>query len=168
MEGLNVSCYTIKSGFADLVSKLRTFSNKEDLSDEFLNQIEVLIIASPRAKYTETEFGHLRKFLQTGGRLLVLLGEGGERRSGTNVNFLLEEFGIAINSGELCSKLEFADLSISKSRFGGSNILLQVLSPQRSSDQWRSSKSRHQFDGEAIEGPGPTIRTKSRLEPTAI
>ena len=28
-----------------------------------------------------------------------MLGEGGETKLGTNVNFLLEEFGIALNSG---------------------------------------------------------------------
>ena len=30
---------------------------------------------------------------------MVMLGEGGETKLGTNVNFLLEEFGIALNSG---------------------------------------------------------------------
>lgn len=29
----------------------------------------------------------------------MLLSEGGEGRLGTNVNFLLEEFGIALNNG---------------------------------------------------------------------
>ena len=30
---------------------------------------------------------------------MVMLGEGGETELGTNVNFLLEEFGIALNNG---------------------------------------------------------------------
>jgi intraflagellar transport protein 52 len=30
---------------------------------------------------------------------LVLLGEGGEQQFNTNINFLLEEYGIMINNG---------------------------------------------------------------------
>ena len=32
------------------------------------------------------------------GSILVLLTEGGEEASGTNINYLLEEFGISINA----------------------------------------------------------------------
>lgn len=32
--------------------------------------------------------------------MLVMLGEGGEMRYDTNINFLLEEFGIMVNNGE--------------------------------------------------------------------
>ena len=56
------------------------------------------MIAGPREKFTETEINHLKKYLETGGALLVLLGEGGEKRFDTNINFFLEEYGIMINS----------------------------------------------------------------------
>ncbi len=46
-----------------------------------------------------SQFNHLRKYVQNGGKLFVLLGEGGEGKFGTNINFLLEEYGIAINNG---------------------------------------------------------------------
>ena len=32
--------------------------------------------------------------------MLVLLSEGGEKKSGCNLNFLLEEFGISVNNGK--------------------------------------------------------------------
>lgn len=41
----------------------------------------------------------IRAFLNSGGHVLVMLGEGGEKKSNTNVNFLLEEFGIMVNNG---------------------------------------------------------------------
>ena len=41
----------------------------------------------------------LKKFVASGGSLLVMLGEGGEKRSRTNINYLLEEYGMTINSG---------------------------------------------------------------------
>lgn len=35
---------------------------------------------------------------------MVLLGEGGESRFDTNINFLLEDYGIMVNNGEqICS-----------------------------------------------------------------
>ncbi|XP_076012485.1 intraflagellar transport protein 52 homolog isoform X2 [Genypterus blacodes] len=40
----------------------------------------------------------LKQYLDAGGNALVMLGEGGEVKYETNVNFLLEEFGIAINN----------------------------------------------------------------------
>lgn len=33
---------------------------------------------------------------------MVLLGEGGETKYETNINFLLEEFGIMVNNGTCC------------------------------------------------------------------
>lgn len=42
----------------------------------------------------------LKQHLDGGGGILVMLGEGGEMKYDTNINFLLEEFGIMINNGE--------------------------------------------------------------------
>ena len=36
---------------------------------------------------------------------MVLLGEGGESRFNTNINFLLEDYGIMVNNGESCTLL---------------------------------------------------------------
>ena len=37
--------------------------------------------------------------MEGGGKLLVLLTEGGEKRLQTNINFLLEEHFISVNNG---------------------------------------------------------------------
>ena len=42
----------------------------------------------------------MKRFLDSGGSILVLAGEGGESRFDTNINFFLEEYGINVNSGE--------------------------------------------------------------------
>ena len=44
------------------------------------------------------EFSLLKQYIMEGGAILVLLAEGGEARTGTNINFLLEEFGMMVNS----------------------------------------------------------------------
>lgn len=41
----------------------------------------------------------LKHYLDGGGNVLVMLGEGGELKYDTNINFLLEEYGIMVNSG---------------------------------------------------------------------
>ena len=44
-------------------------------------------------------FQMLKKYVDEGGSLLVMLGEGGEKLNKTNINYLLEEYGMSINSG---------------------------------------------------------------------
>ena len=45
------------------------------------------------------QFDVIKKYIEGGGSLLVMLGEGGESKYETNVNFLLEEYGIMFNNG---------------------------------------------------------------------
>lgn len=40
----------------------------------------------------------IKDFLNKGGSLLAMLGAGGESRFGTNINFLLEQYGISVNN----------------------------------------------------------------------
>ena len=40
------------------------------------------------------QFEAIRKYVEGGGSVLILSGEGGEARSGTNINYLLEEYVI--------------------------------------------------------------------------
>ena len=47
------------------------------------------------------QFDAIKRYIEGGGNLLVLLAEGGETKYKTNVNFLLEEYGIAINNGNM-------------------------------------------------------------------
>lgn len=39
----------------------------------------------------------MKRYLKQGGSILVMLSEGGEDKAGTNINYLLEEFGISVN-----------------------------------------------------------------------
>lgn len=44
------------------------------------------------------EFEALKKYIQSGRSVLVLLNEGGENKLGTNINYLLEQFGMSVNT----------------------------------------------------------------------
>ncbi|NXE72404.1 IFT52 protein, partial [Cochlearius cochlearius] len=69
-------------------------SLKDEITSEKLFGVKLWITAGPREKFSAAEFLALKKFLEDGGAILVMLREGGESRCGTNINFLLEEYGI--------------------------------------------------------------------------
>lgn len=94
--------FSLNEGYRTLNRRLKNswkvFSNKEEISMQVLSQTAVFVLPGPREKFTETEFNNLRKFLDLGGSLFVLMGEGGEKKFQTNINFLLEEYGIMVNN----------------------------------------------------------------------
>lgn len=71
--------------------------NKDEITNEVLINVDLFIIPGPRGKFTENEFNCMKRFMEAGGSILVLMGEGGEKKYHTNINFLLEEFGIMVN-----------------------------------------------------------------------
>ncbi|XP_072206327.1 intraflagellar transport protein 52 homolog isoform X2 [Excalfactoria chinensis] len=75
----------------------KILSLKDEITSEKLFGVKLWITAGPREKFSAAEFSVLKKFLEDGGAILVMLGEGGESRSGTNINFFLEEYGIVFN-----------------------------------------------------------------------
>jgi intraflagellar transport protein 52 len=58
----------------------------------------LVIIGGPRDYFNHGEIETMKNYLEEGGNLLVFLGEGGEERNNTNLNELLIEYGIKINS----------------------------------------------------------------------
>ena len=43
-------------------------------------QSRVFVLPGPREKFSETEINYMKKYLESGGSIFVLLGEGGEKR----------------------------------------------------------------------------------------
>lgn len=78
-----------------------TYRNDMELKAEKLAKVKIFVLAGPQDRFTEEEFEVLKTFVNSGGSLWVLLGEGGETEFNTNVNFFLEQYGIYINSGRL-------------------------------------------------------------------
>jgi len=99
------------SGLKRLARRLRGWcevsSCKDGLSEEALATASLIVFAGPRERFSSAEFKLLKEFMDKGGALLILLGEGGEEKYGTNVNFLLEEFGIAFNSDSVARTVHY-------------------------------------------------------------
>ncbi|XP_055372223.1 intraflagellar transport protein 52 homolog [Condylostylus longicornis] len=72
--------------------------NDAELSKDVLSKANIFIISGPQDKFTEDEFNALKEFIENGGKLLVMLGEGGENAFNTNINFFLEDYGMFINN----------------------------------------------------------------------
>jgi intraflagellar transport protein 52 len=94
--------FKINENYKTLHRKLKgswkILTNKDEISHEVLSGVKLFVIPGPREKFTENEFNCMKGYLDSGGSILVLLGEGGEKNYQTNVNFLLEEYGIMINT----------------------------------------------------------------------
>ncbi|KAG0719798.1 Intraflagellar transport protein 52 [Chionoecetes opilio] len=94
--------FKLSDGYKSLHKKLKTqwkvISNREDLSKESVGQAAVVVLACPRQRFTEGQFAILRRHVEEGGSLFVLAEEGGEKKANSNINFLLEEYGIAVNN----------------------------------------------------------------------
>ncbi|KAJ1509606.1 Intraflagellar transport protein 52 [Coelomomyces lativittatus] len=82
--------------------KLRTnfkiIINKDEISLNRIFEASAIIFCGPREKFTSSEFAALKSYMEIGGSILYMIGEGGEATSGSNFNYLLEEFGISVNS----------------------------------------------------------------------
>lgn len=76
----------------------RVSVNKDMITLERLRVASVVIFAGPREMFSSDEFAAIKDYLAGGGHVLILLGEGGESKHTTNVNYLLEEFGISFNN----------------------------------------------------------------------
>lgn len=94
--------FTTNNGYKSLQKKLRAQwkiqSMKEELTLEKMKGVKLWITAGPREKFTASEMEILKLYLDEGGNVLVMLGEGGETKFDTNINFLLEDFGVMVNS----------------------------------------------------------------------
>jgi len=66
-----------------------------------------LLLGGPRSPFTGQELNDIRKFIDEGGKAVILLAEGGEHKLQTNINFLLEQLGIYVNNDAVIRKTFF-------------------------------------------------------------
>ena len=59
------------------------------------------MLPTPKEKFSEIEFNALRQHIENGGKLMVIAEQNMDKETETNIDFLLEEYGIMINQGKL-------------------------------------------------------------------
>ncbi|DBB08888.1 TPA: hypothetical protein ACH3X3_007531 [Trebouxia sp. C0006] len=96
--------HTVRAGFKQLSRRLRTLyrtdtlESKDDFTLKSLSNAAAVVFGNPQQKFTAAEFETLKQYVGDGGSILILSSEGGEARSNSNINYLIEEFGINVNS----------------------------------------------------------------------
>jgi intraflagellar transport protein 52 len=50
----------------------------------------MLLLGGPRLPFSAQELQDIRKYIDEGGRVMIILSEGGEQKLGTNINAMLE------------------------------------------------------------------------------
>ena len=93
---------TPAKGFKQLHRRLRNSYKIETSANGFLGgalgDADVVVLGGPREKFSVSEFDALKAYVEEGGSVLLLMGEGGEPGfNKKNVNYLLEEFGMMVN-----------------------------------------------------------------------
>lgn len=55
-----------------------------------MKETDLLLLGGPRMPFNLNELQDIRRYVDEGGRCLLLMSEGGEQKQGTNINALLE------------------------------------------------------------------------------
>lgn len=81
-------------GYKKIVQKLKTRYkceiNKTDLNLKRMKECDLLLLGGPRLPFNANELQDIRRYVDEGGRVLLLMSEGGEQKLGTNINAMLE------------------------------------------------------------------------------
>eukprot|EP00340_Litonotus_pictus_P000465 CAMPEP_0170514288 /NCGR_PEP_ID=MMETSP0209-20121228/859_1 /TAXON_ID=665100 ORGANISM="Litonotus pictus, Strain P1" /NCGR_SAMPLE_ID=MMETSP0209 /ASSEMBLY_ACC=CAM_ASM_000301 /LENGTH=425 /DNA_ID=CAMNT_0010798321 /DNA_START=27 /DNA_END=1304 /DNA_ORIENTATION=+ len=93
---------TSNKKFAKFIKFLKNFGSlaliKEELTYEKLTKANLLIISGPRQYYKQKDIEAIQKYLEEGGSVYIALGEGGNEKNNTNLNDLIESYGISFSS----------------------------------------------------------------------
>lgn len=124
--------FNLTNGFKIWNRKLRNnwkvAAHKEDITVENLKVAKLFVLAGCRDKFTATEFEQLKQYVNEGGSLLVMLGEGGETRFNTNINYLLEDFGIMVNSDAVVRSEYYKNFFHPKEAIVSNGVLNRAIS----------------------------------------
>mmetsp|Transcript_9966 Transcript_9966/g.25382 ORF Transcript_9966/g.25382 Transcript_9966/m.25382 type:complete len:465 (+) Transcript_9966:160-1554(+) len=97
--------HTPQSGFKQLYRRLRAHfkpekqSSKEDtITREMLSGVSIFVLGCPTEKFSKSECEAIRSFIGNGGSLLVCMSGKKANSNATNINYILEEFGVVVNS----------------------------------------------------------------------
>lgn len=110
---LNTNSYLGNIGFTNGQSKLAGYLSNEgyececgnlnfdDIDDDFLEDIDVLWLLSPRTKLLDDGKKALRRFIRGGGGLLVNVWGGSAGGDKSNLDSFIRDYGITFGPGEM-------------------------------------------------------------------
>ena len=97
--------FSLAQGYKKFQRELKNWkiaTNRDEITIERLVQCRVFVSVAPQKKFQSSEIEALKRYMQQfNGSLLLLLSEGGESKLNTNLNVLLDEFGISVNNDSI-------------------------------------------------------------------
>jgi hypothetical protein len=97
--------FSLTQGYKKFQRELKNWkcaTNRDEITVERLVQCRLFVCVAPQRKFQSSEIEALKRYLsQYNGSLLLLFGEGGEAKLNTNLNVLLDEFGISVNNDSI-------------------------------------------------------------------
>lgn len=169
--------HTAKQGFKQLFRRLRSMykpeklDSKDDFTLENLKQAAIVVFGCPKERFTTAEFEVLKRYVKSGGSVLVMLTEGGEAKAGTNINYWLEEYGMAVNNDAVVRTTHYKYLHPKEVLISDGILNRGVLaavgkSPGQEADEdFRAVKARAAFDGTGLDFVYPYGSTLSVQKP---
>ncbi len=169
--------HTHKQGLKQLFRRLRSMYRPEKLEsrDDFtldnLRSASILVLGCPKDKFSTTEFQVLKKYVQLGGSILVLMGEGGEARAGTNINYWLEEYGLSVNPDSVVRTTHFKYMHPKEVLISDGILNRGILNAvgkgpgNQDQDEDFRMKARQAFDGTGLDYVYPHGATLSVSKP---
>jgi len=95
-------------GYKKIVQKLKTRYkcdiNKDELRLQRMAETHLLLLGGPKMPFTAKELQEIRQYVEQGGSCMVMMNEGGESRMNTNINAMLEQMGIFVNTDSVIRK----------------------------------------------------------------
>lgn len=76
--------------------------------------------------FNAQELQDIRNYIEQGGRCMLMMAEGGEQKNNTNINAMLEQVGISVNSDSVIRKT-FHKYLHPKEAFVGNGCLNEEL-----------------------------------------
>ncbi|KAJ7525513.1 hypothetical protein O6H91_17G054200 [Diphasiastrum complanatum] len=89
-----------------LRNNFRVLSNNGVLSLATLKEGAAVVFGCPREKFTAAEVESVRAFISQGGAVLILSKEGVAASQKANINDIIQEFGITVNSDVLVQSIQ--------------------------------------------------------------
>ena len=86
----------------------------------------MLLLGAPRMPFNAQELEDIKRYIGEGGRVMLMMNEGGENKLGTNINAMLEQLGISVNADSVIRKTFYKYLH-PKEAFIGNGCLNQDL-----------------------------------------
>jgi intraflagellar transport protein 52 len=176
-SGCKGETHTHKQGLKQLFRRLRSMyrperlDSKDDFTLDNLSSAAIVVFGCPREKFSTSEFQVLSRYVEQGGSVLILLQEGGETKTGTNINYWLEEYGMSVNADSVLRTTHYKYMHPKEVLIGDGILnrgLLNAVGKTPGAgedDDFSRVKARQAFDGTGLDFVYPHGCTLSVLKP---